>query len=246
MEFKTSISKVTENDTLIRGEKLSTLVGTTSFTDVTFLLLSGRKPDEKESRLFSALMTSVIDHGMGTASSMSSRFVASTGNDLNASVAAGVLALGKYHGGAIEPAMLQFECMNAGKGNAEEKATSFVEDALANKKIIFGFGHKVYKDEDPRVKQLLALCEELGYSSEYVSLAQATETALEKAKGKRLVLNVDGFIAAVLLEMKFSADVGNGVFLIARLPSLVANAAEEKEKEKPVRRVDEKDISYSA
>ena len=116
---------------------------------------------------------------------------------------------------------------------------------VKDKEVIYGFGHKVYKDEDPRVKQLSAICEEEKFDSMFIDEAFAIEKALEEKKGKKICLNVDGFMAAVLLEMGFSAEAGRGVFIIARTPGLVAQAVEEKENEKPVRRVDEEDIEYS-
>jgi len=247
MEFKTSVSKITEDDMIVRGERLSELIKESTFSDTVFLILAKRKPTPKESRLFSALLTSIIDHGMGTASSMAARFVMSTGNPLNAAVAAGVLALGDLHGGAIENAMLQLlklekDLKEPGKANSAVK--EFVTSCLAEKKVIYGYGHPVYKTEDPRVKHLLKLCKELDYESSYIMIAQEIEGELGKQKGKMICLNIDGFIAAVMLEMGFPPSVGKGIFIIGRTPGLVAQAMEEKQKEKPVRRVDEKDISY--
>jgi len=236
MEFKTKISKVTEDDMILRGEKLSSLISSSSFSDSIFLLLNKKKPSSEESKVFSALLVSSIDHGMGTTSSLASRFVMSGGNSLNAAVGGGILALGDYHGGAGEKALEQFKEIS----NAEE----FVSGALASKKVIFGYGHKIYKTEDPRVKQVLELCNSVGYKSKYIDLALEIESALEKAKGKKIILNIDGLMAAILLEMGFSALAARGVFIIARTPGLVAQSIEEKEEEKPVRRVDEEDINY--
>ncbi|RME31629.1 citryl-CoA lyase [Candidatus Woesearchaeota archaeon] len=236
MKCKTAVSHLTDDDLVIRGEKLSSLVAEASFTDAVFLILSGRKPAAKESRLFASILTSIIDHGTGTASALTSRFVASTGNALNASVAAGVLALGEYHGGAIETAMRQLADV--------KDAKAFVAEALKEKRRIMGFGHKVYKDEDPRVTQLYGIAEEVGYESPYLTLARDIERELAVQKGKKLVLNIDGFIAAALLGMGFPPEVGKGVFIIGRVPGLVAHAVEERQREKPVRRLDEADIEY--
>jgi len=227
---------MTKDDLIIRGEKLSSLMEKGSFSDAIFLLLSGKNPTAKESQLFSALLVSAIDHGMGTTSSMTSRFVMSTGNDLNTAVGAGVLALGKYHGGAIEEAMKQL--------SSSEKPEVYVASAIKNKTILFGFGHKIYTDHDPRVQQLLKLCKKIDFKSMYIDRALAVERSIEKIKGKKLVLNIDGFIAAALLGMGFSPSVGKGVFIIGRIPGLVAQAVEEKEREKPVRRVEEEEIVY--
>ena len=171
---------------------------------------------------------------MGTTSSLTTRFVTSGGNSINTAVGAGILALGDFHGGAIEEAMRQFAIID----NSEK----FIDEMLNNKKIIFGFGHKVYKENDPRTVKLLELCEKEGFNSKHIDNALKIESILAQ-KGKKLCLNVDGVIAAILLEMKFTPEQGRAVFIIGRTPGLAAHAIEEKE-EKPVRRVDEEDIEY--
>ncbi|MBI5390944.1 citryl-CoA lyase [Candidatus Woesearchaeota archaeon] len=235
MEYKTSISKITSNDTIIRGKKLSSLAEG-SFTDAVFLLLNKRSPSQSESHLFSVMMTLSIDHGMGTTSSMATRFVASAGNALNASVAAGILALGEYHGGAIEEGMKMLMQV--------KDAKLFVASCLKHKKTLFGFGHKIYKEQDPRVVQLLSLCKKIKYSSKHVAVALALESELAKQKGKKIPLNVDGVMAALLLDMGFSPEAGRAVFLVARSAGLAAQTIEEKESGSKVRRVEEEEIVY--
>tara|TARA_Y100000310_G_scaffold269873_1_gene283373 strand:- start:2487 stop:3203 length:717 start_codon:yes stop_codon:yes gene_type:complete len=235
MEFKTSISKMSEKDHIIRGEKLSKLVEG-SFSDAIFLILRGKKPNKAESKIFESMLTISIDHGMGTSSSLTSRFVMSTGNTINVAVGAGVLALGNHHGGAIEKAMEQLSSI--------DDVDDFVEKSLKEKNVIYGFGHKIYKDADPRTLQLLDICKNEKFTSMFLDEALAIEKALEAKKGKKICLNVDGVMAAILLEMGFTSDAGRAVFVIARVPGLAAQAVEEKDNEKPVRRVDEEEISY--
>ncbi len=248
MKFRTAVSVMTKDDLVLRGVKLSSLVGSAPFAEAVFLLLAGRKPSRGEARLFDAILTSCIDHGTGTASALSSRFVASTGNPLNASVAAGVLALGEYHGGAIEAAMRQFlkvqERLDADKRDLAAVVKDFVAESLEQRVRLMGFGHKVYKDADPRVTQLFRIAEEAGVSSPFFLIARRVEEELAAQKGKKLVLNIDGFIAAALLAMSFPPEVGKGVFIIARTPGLVAHAVEERLRERPVRRLDEDEITY--
>ncbi|MAF14010.1 MAG: citryl-CoA lyase [Parcubacteria group bacterium] len=235
MDYKTSISKMTADDHIIRGEKLSDLMSG-SFSDAIFLILAARKPNDQESKIFSTMLISVIDHGMGTTSSQAARFVASGGNSVNTAIASGVLSLGDYHGGAIEGAMKQLINVN--------DVAEFVKNNLDNKNLIYGFGHKIYKEADPRTQQILKLCQELSYQSKYIDLVQSIETELEKQKVKKLPLNVDGVMAAILLEMGFSAKAGKALFVIGRTPGLAAQVIEEQENEKPVRRVSEEEIKY--
>lgn len=246
MEFKTSISALTETDMIIRGVKLSELISKTSFSNSIFLLLTGRMPKETEAAIFDALLVSCIDHGMGTASSMSTRFVASAGTPLNASVAAGILALGEKHGGAGEQAMLMFEEIMKSVSNTSDQYSvveSYVRQALKKNRTLYGFGHAVYKDVDPRVTQILTLCDDLHYQPKSLGVAMDVAQALESLKSKKICLNVDGLMAALLLDMGFTPVQARGVFIIARTPGLVAQSIEEQQEGK-LRRIDEKDITY--
>ena len=242
MEFKTSISKIStkDQDVIIRGKKLSDLIENHTFSDSIFLLLKGSFPNEKESIIFSAMLTSIIDHGMGTTSSLTTRFVTSGGNSLNTAVGAGVLALGDYHGGAIEKAMEQISNFSKEFDNLED----VIQRKLVSKEAFFGFGHKIYKNNDPRVKIILNKCEHLDYRSQYLDTLLRIESLIEQIKGKKIIINIDGLIAALLLSMGFHSTIGKGIFIIGRISGLVAQSVEEKENEKPVRRISEEEIYY--
>ena len=77
MQYQTRISKLENDDVIVRGEKLSDLVKAGKFSDAVFLEISGRKPKLQESQLFERMLISVMDHGMGVVSSLTSRFVVS-------------------------------------------------------------------------------------------------------------------------------------------------------------------------
>ena len=241
MEWKTKISKIEQNDVIIRGEKLSQLIRNHSFSDSIFLLLSGRKPEEKEGIIFEKVLVSIIDHGMGTTSSLTSRFAISGGNTLNVGVAAGVLSIGDYHGGAIEKSMQQL--MNWKLLEGEESAKKII-DAISNNKTIYGFGHKHYKEGDPRVKVILEEIEKIGYVSSHLFLTKLVEESFQEIKSKKILLNIDGLIAALLCDFGFDSGLGKGIFILGRTPGLVAQCHEEKKFERPVRRLREEDINY--
>ncbi len=241
MEFKTRISKITDEGVVVRGEKLFELARTSRFTDIVFLELSGRKPSEKESVLFEKMLSLIVDHGMGTTSSMATRFVASGGNALNVAVGGGLLSIGNYHGGAIENAMKQFY---AWKGKSKEEVKAEAVEMVSARKVLFGFGHKHYKQGDPRVAVLKEEMDKIGFSSELWQYADAVEEAFEEVKGRRILKNIDCVLALLLCEFGFDPLLGKGIFLIGRTPGLVAQAFEELKHEKPVRRVSESEIEY--
>jgi citryl-CoA lyase len=241
MEYKTKISKVTDDDVIVRGQKLSDLIIKGRFTDTIFLQLSGREPNEKESKLFEMMLISIIDHGMGTTSSMSARYIASGGNSLNVGVGGGILSIGDYHGGAIEKAMVQF--YNLSK-LSNEKITDIVIEKISNKETIFGFGHKHYKNGDPRVKVLVEEMSKTGFESKHLFIKDLIENSFKEVKGNKIYCNIDGLLAILLCDFGFDRLLGKGIFIIGRTPGLVAQTFEEIKDEKPVRRISEDSIEY--
>ncbi len=85
---------------------------------------------------------------------------------------------------------------------------------------------------------------ELKVGDHFIQLARKIESALENQLGKKLPINVDGAIAALLCELEFAPRLANGFFMIARLPGLVAHAYEEQTRQKPMRVVDPKNVEY--
>ena len=90
---------------------------------------------------------------------------------------------------------------------------------------------------DPRTAKLLVVAQEEGIAGEYVAMAQAIQDALKAVLGKDLPLNVDGAIAAVLCEMDFPPEMGNGLFAIARTVGLTAHVFDEITAQRAMRRI---------
>ena len=83
-----------------------------------------------------------------------------------------------------------------------------------------GFGHRIYKDVDPRAQLILETLKENGFGDEFVDIARELEKELESQKDSRLPLNIDGAIAVVLCSFGWPARLGKAVFIIARTPGL--------------------------
>ena len=247
LHWKTSITEVHPNKIYIRGYPVDELMGKVSFAQAIYLVLKGEMPSPEVGKLIDAIFVSSIDHGAGPPSALASRTVASTGAELNSAVAAGVLAISKYHGGAIEEAMRLFiridERIDESEASKEEIVREILENMRKLKKRASGFGHRVHT-KDPRTKKLFKLAEELGLSGRYVSIALAVEKALEEQLGKSLPINVDGAIAALLCDLGISPEIGNAFFIIARVPGLVAHIHEEKTRMKPMRKIHPEDFEY--
>lgn len=235
-KWKTSIAGIVDGETVIHGYKITDLIDQVNFTDAIWLELKGELPTEKERAMLDAILISTIDNGLGPPSVTNARNSASAGNPMQAAVAAGVLGVGESHGGAIE------ECARLLQlGLSAEK---LVEKVISSGDRIPGFGHKIYKDEDPRAAQIFSKAKELGFFGEHCELAKAVEAELENKKGKKIIINVDGAIAGVVSDMGFDYRLGKGFFLIGRVVGLVAHIFEEWVREKPFRRIANEEIEY--
>jgi len=237
--WRSAITNATDKTTLIRGYPLEELINATSFAEVFYLLLKGEFPSKDHAVIMNAILVACADHGVAVPSAQAARRVISGGSPLQAGVAAGVLALGESHGGAIE------ECARRLQEAVKQNLTPsvLVDAAVAKNERLPGFGHKVY-EVDPRTQELLVLAKKHKLVGIYVEFAVAVEKALEKAKGKKLCLNIDGITAALLLEMGFDWHAGKGFFILGRTAGLIAQCAEEKIREKPFRRLADEDVQY--
>jgi citrate synthase len=243
---KTAISWSEDGHIRYRGYRVDELMGRVSLGAGVWLILRGELPDEREAKLFETILLSVLDHGPTPFSVSTAVNAAATGAPLNAAVAAGVLAINKYHGGAIEDCMNALEqavALQHAEGlDAREAAAKLAAGYKARQERISGFGHRLHAS-DPRTVRLFALTRELGLSDTYLTQAEAIEEVLA-ASGKRLPINADGAIAAVLCALRFPPAIANGIFMIARVPGIVAHVVEEQERNKPMRTVDVKNYEY--
>lgn len=248
LHWKTAVSDVKPNKILIRGYPLDQLMGKVTFSQGIYLVLKGEMPSPEIGRLIDAVFVSSIDHGAGPPSVLAARTVASTGAELNAALAGGILSISRFHGGAIEGAMNMFQrigrIMDDGTGTEMEKA---VHDELtrmkAAKKRAPGFGHRVHT-QDPRTDRLFSLAQELNLAGRYVAMAREVEKGLREMTGKPLPINVDGAIAALLCDLDIPSEIGNAFFMIARTAGLVAQIHEEKTRMRPMRKIHPEDFEY--
>jgi citrate synthase len=223
-------------------------MGEMAFTDVIFLLLTGREPSDGESKLVDAILTSSVDHGVSPPSAHATRTVAACRSPLATCVAAGVLTIGDVHGGAIEKCMRALaaaveEAQRSGR-SPDDVAVGAVGRAREEKRRLSGFGHRLHS-EDPRAKRLLTLARDLGVAGPHVAMAEAFVAALAEVGSKPLPLNVDGAIGACLADLGLEPEMGNAFFIMARVPGLVAHALEEMRRERPMRTVIPGDAEYT-
>ena len=245
--WKTAITKVEPNKLLLRGYRIDELMGCITFAQGVFLAIKGELPSEAEARMLDAILVSSVDHGVTPPSCHAARTVASTGSPLNAALAGGILAISRYHGGAIEDSMRVLQealrRKNDMNNTPEEMASIIVKEYREKHKRLPGFGHRIHT-RDPRTIKMFQIASDLGIAGEFVEIAKALEGAVEKSSGKKLPINVDGAIAALLCEMDFPPELANAFFIMARIPGLVAHVYEEQTRMKPMRHINSKDHEY--
>lgn len=232
MKFKTKISKTKNGRHTILGYDLVDLIREKSFLDIIFLLLRGDLPSEKEKALLGAMLVACTENGIEAPSLYVPRIVAASGNDFHTALAAGMLAIGEKHGGAAEKAAVLF---SSGKTP---------EEIVGEYKIIPGFGHKIYKEEDPRAKALYEKAKEQGFPCTFFDRAYDIEKELENKKGKKLPLNIDGGLAACMLELGFNAKLDKALFLMSRIVGMSAHIVEEIQQGNSYYRLEEGDVTY--
>jgi citrate synthase len=247
--WQSSLTSIEPNKILIRGYPLDEMMGRLGFAEAVYLLLMGELPTAAIGRMLNAVLVSSIDHGVTPPSTLAARNVATSGAPLKDCVAAGILAFGPHHGGDIESCMRFLDggltLMRGGK-SLQEAADEIIADCVRAHEVPPGFGHR-FHTRDPRAGRLFQMALELELEGEHVRLIRAAERALDAHKDKferPLPVTVDGAIAAISADLGFAYELGNAIFLISRLPGLIAHAHEERTRQPPMRQIDLKDYDY--
>jgi citryl-CoA lyase len=231
--WRTALSAIEPNKILIRGYRVQDLMEHCSFGDVIYLTFKGELPAHNEGRLIEMIVVSSTDHSFLAPSIDATRFVASSGVPLQASVAAGILALGDHHGGAIEQCakMLQ-DAVKAGIS-----AGQIVDDFRSRKQRVPGFGHPLH-ERDPRTLMLVAKAKEWNLAGRHLELVESIASEL------RLPANIDGAISGIISDMEIPWQYGRAFVIVPRAVGLAAHAVEETTRERPFRAIDTKDVAY--
>jgi citrate synthase len=189
-------------------------------------MLTERKPHPLAARIFDVCLTLHAEHTIN-ASTFSAMVTASTLTDPYAVVASAVGTLaGPLHGGANEEVLLMLEEIGS-----VENVRSYVEQCIANKQKIMGFGHRVYKVKDPRATILQDLVKQLfGETGQdpYYDIAVELERVVEENFGhKGIYPNVDFYSGLVYRKLGIPDDLFTPIFAIARVAGWLAHWKEQ-------------------
>jgi citrate synthase len=194
-------------------------------------MLKGEAPDEADARVFDATLILQADHELN-ASTFTARVVAGTLASMYSAVTAALGALsGPLHGGANTNVMKML--LEIG---SVDRAESFVKDALAKKKKIMGFGHPVYRTEDPRATHLRRFSKEMGQrknDTRWYDITAKVEELMQREKG--LLPNVDCYSASTYYMMGIPLDLYTPIFAISRISGWTAHILEQYADNKLIR-----------
>jgi citrate synthase len=194
-------------------------------------MLTGERPTPVTTRAFDASLILYAEHELN-ASTFTTRVIAATLSDMHSAVAGGVGALkGTLHGGAGEAVMRTL--LEIG---AVDRVDAFTERALAEKRRLMGFGHRVYTAGDPRAAILKGLAEEAcRQSGEGVWYDVAVRLHARVHAAKRLIPNVDFYSAPLFYAIGIPVDLFTPVIAVARVAGWTANLIEQYEDNRLIR-----------
>jgi citrate synthase len=189
-------------------------------------MLTGERPNPTATRAFDIALTLHADHELN-ASTFSGRVAAATLTDIYSAVVGAIGALkGPLHGGANADVMRML--LELGQTATGERVDEFVRGKLARKEKIPGFGHRVYKTEDPRATHLRQMSKELGKragSTAWFDMSQRIE-ALVKGE-KKLNPNVDFYSASTYYVLGIPIDLYTPIFAVSRISGWTAHILEQ-------------------
>ena len=188
-------------------------------------MLLGKEPSKEEAHILDVDFILHAEHG-SNASAFAARVAASTISDLHSAVVAGIGTLkGPAHGGAAEAVMVMAEAVGS-----PENAESYVRNILDSRGRIMGFGHRVYKAEDPRARHLRERAKNLGESSgqpHWFQILDKIQEVMTPYQRRGIYVNVDFFAGAVYYLLGIPEDVFIPIFALGRVPGWTLNVVEQ-------------------
>lgn len=246
--WRTSIAEVvsteTEEEILIRGRKMSVLIGSLSFAETMFLLLTGREATKSQARVLDALLVASIEHGIAPPS-MIARCYASYGTSIQAAMAGGIMAFGDTMGGAGEALAKLLSEAVAGIGGTptDEDLQHLARETVAREGRVPGYGIPLH-GADPRSPKMLEIAREEGCFGPHSRLAELIEQEITAKTGKTIPLNLDGVGASVILDLGFPWQLTRMFLITPRSVSFAAHYFEEQQQGTRWRHLPAEDISY--
>jgi citrate synthase len=195
-------------------------------------MLTGVKPSETATRTLDVALILHADHELN-ASTFAARVIAATLSDIHSAITGAIGALkGPLHGGANEAVMRLLQKIDAEGADPVE----YVKGMLAAKQKVSGFGHRVYKTEDPRATHLRRMSEQLGKdagNSKWFDMSRAIELYVNREK--KLNANVDFYSASTYTTLGIDIDLFTPIFAVSRIAGWSAHVIEQLDDNRLIR-----------
>ncbi len=195
-------------------------------------MLNGEKPSETATRTLDIALVLHADHELN-ASTFAARVIAATLSDIHSAITGAIGALkGPLHGGANEAVMRML--MTIDKQGADP--VEYVKGMLAAKQKVSGFGHRVYKTEDPRATHLRRMSEQLGRDAgnpKWFEMSRAIELFINQEK--KLNANVDFYSASTYTTLGIDIDLFTPIFALSRIAGWSAHVIEQLDDNRLIR-----------
>lgn len=252
--ISSSISKDVDGEVQILGEDLLSLASNNGFAKIIASMFLGKKIQSQDTEeLVDFILRISVDHGPYVSGALNTIVSARAGKDLVSSLSSGILTIGPRFGGALnEAARNWFSGVVDGKN-----ASSYVEEFAIKKLYIQGIGHKKYRTDmpDPRVAALKGFLDRLE-KKRFTNFALEVEKVTTEKKGN-LILNVDGTIAALLLDYLsekegysdeqlldlVEQEFFNALFVLSRSVGFIAHYLDQKRLDEGLLRLSEDDVA---
>jgi 2-methylcitrate synthase len=189
-------------------------------------MLKGQRPSPTETRAMDIALILHADHELN-ASTFAARVAAATLTDVHSAVVAGIGTLkGPLHGGANADVMKML--LELGQDASPDRIDSYIRAKLARKEKIPGFGHRVYRTEDPRATHLRRMSKELGQKTgdtKWFEMSERIEALVRSEK--KLYANVDFYSASTYYTMGIPIDLYTPIFAVSRISGWTAHILEQ-------------------
>lgn len=194
-------------------------------------MLTGKKPDATAERALDVALILHADHEFN-ASTFAARVTVATLTDIHSAITAAIGTLkGPLHGGANQDVMRML--IDIGE---TERAETYIKEALARKQKISGFGHRVYRTEDPRATHLRRMSRDLSESSgtrKWFATSRVIEEVVKREKN--INANVDFYSATVYYNLGIPVDLFTPLFAVSRISGWTAHVLEQLDNNRLIR-----------
>ena len=212
--LKSDLGWSTVDRITVRGKDLpGEILGHLNLGDMAFLELTGRAPNAKESKIFNAMVVTLVEHGVTPSAIVARMTYLGAPEALQGAVAAGLLGLGSVFVGSMEGVA---RILGDAVANGKDAKT-----VLAENKRMPGIGHPIHKPIDPRSQRLFEIARETGHYGKYCKLME------EIAQARGITLNATGAIGALACELGLDWKIVKGLGVMARAVGLVGHILEE-------------------